>query len=769
MRRMYGSVAVCLALAGLFLGCSDGTLSGDPAENQPPTVWLSAAPPEGSVGKYTVQLYWGGWDPDGEILRYEYLITNNTTGVFEPSDTTGATWMPVVGNDSTFVFSADSLAAPGTNNQVSEFKRSHTFFIRALDDDGLRSTEPVHRSFTARTLSPRVSIQVPRRNQQTPADVPPISTYRWEATDYVSDMLTSQEPDSVQWALVATARFNNDWNQALAYLRSPASAEEWGPWAWYRAPGDSGKSWTTPPTEFGNYLFAIRAMDEAGAITPVLDDSNVRRVRVSRRTTGPLLRVTNLYMGRVETTSCSTPLTILDLPSGIPIEFDLTATAESYGGTVVGYRYGWDISDLNDPEQWEVDLTPFVGAVATVPARSFFFGTHILTIEVLDNSGFCSRVEVKLNVVQFTMERNLLVVDDFRTDETNQAGWNNALGLGSVPSDAEHDQFWADVLADVDGFDPLRDVASPAQGQELPLVLVAGYRNIVWSVFGDPSQNVPSLLYIYIQYRSKNPTGNESASGTKVTPNLLALFMAAGGHVLVTGRYPVQNAIARRPGWNTRFPLIWLYELEGAQASNQTPDVNAPPLGDQSFGYKELCLETIDLALTNAQRRRAQAQYCPVTFVRIPNANSTRDDTMREGFPLDPRFPTLTLRPEATAPGRFYEPSRQGFEAEVYNPAYFRLGGACRYVPSTPRGCFEPIYGLVCNDTGEPTYMQPVAFFTSAFADRVADVPGAIAARSAVFGFAPVYFKPAEIKPALEVIMFDEWKLPRRASVAASD
>jgi hypothetical protein len=176
MRRMYGSVAVCLALAGFFVGCGEGTLSGDEKENQPPTVWLSAAPPEGSVGKYTVQLYWGGWDPDGEILRYEYLITNNTTGVFQPSDTTGATWMPVVGNDSTFVFSADSLSNPGTSNQVSEFKRSHTFFIRALDNDGLRSTEPVHRSFTARTLSPRVSIQVPRRNQQTPADVPPIST-----------------------------------------------------------------------------------------------------------------------------------------------------------------------------------------------------------------------------------------------------------------------------------------------------------------------------------------------------------------------------------------------------------------------------------------------------------------------------------------------------------------------------------------------------------------------------------------------------------------
>jgi hypothetical protein len=89
-------------------------------------------------------------------------------------------------------------------------------------------------------------------------------------------------------------------------------------------------------------------------------------------------------------------------------------------------------------------------------------------------------------------------------------------------------------------------------------------------------------------------------------------------------------------------------------------------------------------------------------------------------------------------------------------------------VPSTPRSCFQPIYGLGCNDVNEPTYNQPVAFFTSAYADRVADVPGAIGARSAVFGFPPVMFNPDEVRPAIEYIMFNEWQLPRKVTTASN-
>jgi hypothetical protein len=772
MKRYRIFALLAAVLTALVAACATESIEGERIENQPPRVWLSAAPPEGSTEKYRVQLFWGGWDPDGELLRYEFLVTDNVTGVFDPADTAGATWSPVIGNDSTFTFSADELIEPDPDEQVAEFARSHTFFIRAVDAEGARSVRPAYRSFTARTLSPQVNILVPVSVFGS-ADVPPITTFRWRASDYVSDRLTSQEPDSVQWAMVSTVPFGNNLNATLEYLRTdPASAKEWFPWTYYRAENDSGKTWTTPPMEFGTYIFAIRAKDEAGAVTPVLDDeTNVRRVRVSTRITGPLLTVNNIYMGAVQTTSCRTPLTILDVPAGIQLQFNLSASAESYGGLVAGYRYGWDIADLEDPSQWEVDYTPFVSAIAATAPRTYFFGTHTLTVDVIDNSGFCSRIEVKVNVIQFTLERNVLIIDDFSADNDPLAlpGFTHPTGRGILPSDAEHDAFWLDMVSNLAGFDPASDVLQTSNTGEVPLALLARYKSVMWSVYSDIQQrsNYP-LLYSYIQYRQVRASGG-GGSG-KVQPNYLALAMAAGGHIMISGSHPIQLVENRQFAGSVRHPLIFLYELEGLQTGSGPNVTN--PIGDKSFAYKELCLEVIDYAFMTVNRRRyrqpAPTFYCPVNLYRRADNNSLRDDTMRGVRTLDPNFPPATLRAEITAFGKAYQPSEKGLDAEVYNPAYFRSGRACQYVPRSPRSCFQPIYGVDCLDVAEPTYNQPVAFWTSAFADRVAEVPGAVGARSVVFGFAPVYLDPVQIKPAFEYILYEEWKLPRKTTIGAS-
>ena len=46
--------------------------------------------------------------------------------------------------------------------------------------------------------------------------------------------------------------------------------------------------------------------------------------------------------------------------------------------------------------------------------------------------------------------------------------------------------------------------------------------------------------------------------------------------------------------------------------------------------------------------------------------------------------------------------------------------------------------------------------------DRLADVPGAVKARNAVWGFHPVYFEPDSVKKAIQIILHDEWKIPRK-------
>ena len=112
------TIAVLLPVV-MFLGsCSTSGPEGERLENLPPTVWLSSAPPEGTTEKYTIHLYWGGWDPDGEIAYYEYAITDNGGGTFVPSDTMGADkWSKVFANDSIFTFSADSLVETNPQGQ----------------------------------------------------------------------------------------------------------------------------------------------------------------------------------------------------------------------------------------------------------------------------------------------------------------------------------------------------------------------------------------------------------------------------------------------------------------------------------------------------------------------------------------------------------------------------------------------------------------------------------------------------------------------------
>ena len=765
-----------LAVAAVFAACSNKGIEGTHKTNQSPTVWLSAGPPEGSTGKYRIQMFWGGWDPDGEIAGYEYLVSNNV-GSFDPADTVGVPWLPVAGNDSTFTFSADepvdSLHTDNTK-QVDVFTRSHTFFIRAVDREGLRSKTPAYRSFTSRTLSPEVHIERPQVFALNPAAVPQISTYRWKALDWVDDMLLSQDPDSVQYALIPVPLSDGaNYEPTIQALQRGEKEQFFQPWVWYKAPEDSGKFWTTPVVNPGKYVFAIRAKDEAGAITPVFnpDDppssgskANVRRVSVGPLTSGPTLTVQNDYIGIIRTTSCSTPTSILDSPAGVPLTFKIQASADSYGGTIAGYRYGWDIPDLNDPEQWEIDITPFL-TTANVPPRTFFFGTHTLTMEVVDNSGYCSRVEVKVNIVQFTLERNLLVVDDDVSDEVATAGWSNG-GVG--PTDLEHDQFWADAAAEVGGFDTVIDMVDTKQ-RFIPLATLAQYKSIIWDVYGhntNANASKQPLLYDYISHRLKNPPPGQVAS-TKLQPNVLALTMAAGGHIMLCGTQPVQEVCSRVYTKGARYPIIFLYELEGKQ--DGSPNIEEP-VGDLSFAYRELCLETLDFALQTTSLRRASKQYCRIDAIRPHGGAATapREDTMREAFSLDPNFPTLTLRPEAAGPGQWWEPDHFGLDAEVYNPAYFRQGGACQYVPRNTRSCFQPVYGLECIDTLEPTYHQAIAFWTTAFADRVAEVPGAVGARSIVFGFSPVFIKPVEMQKALDYVFFKEWKLPQRTTMRAA-
>jgi hypothetical protein len=349
------------------------------------------------------------------------------------------------------------------------------------------------------------------------------------------------------------------------------------------------------------------------------------------------------------------------------------------------------------------------------------------------------------------------VIDDDTTDEQPSAGWTNG---GVWPSDAEQDGFWMDMVSGVAGFDPAIDMKDTKAGF-IPLATLAQYKSIIWDVYSDPARrkDMP-LLYSFISFPRAPASG-------KILPNVLALAMAAGSHIMVCGNMPIQDVCNRTYTTFLRYPVIWRYELEGQQSDS--PKGGTTASGDLSFAYRELCLETMDFAIATSQRERGKNQYCRIDGIRPhgPGTTSQREDTMREARSKDPNFPTLALRPEAAAPGQWYDPAVRGLDVEVYNPEYFRQS-FCQYVPVNTRPCFQPIYALGCLDTLELTFDQPIAFWTSALADHVADVPGAVAARSLVFGFPPSFLPPDEFKLSMEYILFQEWKLPASSSVTTT-
>ncbi|HEU4930261.1 MAG TPA: hypothetical protein VFU38_10575 [Candidatus Krumholzibacteria bacterium] len=230
----------------------------------------------------------------------------------------------------------------------------------------------------------------------TPSDVPPLWTYEWQV------VLNGADPADARYVLLSTSNFGDSYQVALAYLNSTENAPEWSAWAPYVA---VGTSWTSPAMAYGNYVFAVQGRDQQGTAELIDIGRNARFIKIAPRDTGPLLSVDGELINLIVTSVTSTPVTEVHLPAGYPVMFCWTAEAEFYGGVVTGYRYGWDIADPDDDAQWEMEFTPFsapqiCSAPTTAPS-----GIHMFYIEVIDNSGYKSRVPILLDTTPGTSTR----------------------------------------------------------------------------------------------------------------------------------------------------------------------------------------------------------------------------------------------------------------------------------------------------------------------------------------------------------------------------
>ncbi len=191
-----------------------------------------------------------------------------------------------------------------------------------------------------------------------------------------------------------------------------------------------------------------------------------------------------------------------DLAAGQELRFEWYGSADAYGGTIAGYRWGWDVSDLDDPDDpgWMVPFGTGPDHTAT-PVATFPSGIHVLTIECRDAATALTRAQYVLSVVPvppMSQRRPLLLIDD--VNDHASLGWFDEDDI-PLDNDFYRDGFWEGVLAGVEGWDPDQDVVDAEEDQSWDYRDAVEYRSLVWSIRSHP--------HSYVDNRFVAPYGSD--------------------------------------------------------------------------------------------------------------------------------------------------------------------------------------------------------------------------------------------------------------------
>jgi len=270
-------ISLVLVTALALVSCSD---SGAPLPNERPTVWIVSGPQDGGTTHYRPTIYWDGFDPDGEISYFEYILTDHVNGI-DPG-VAGSTWKRINTYSREFFVSADIVTNPGafdpTVLDTLETSRGHTFYVRAIDNVGTRSARAAKRTFISKNLSPVVDLLTPVAAGSDSVVVPPIMTFQWNGTDFIQSVAEVDDPVASRWILLGVDTTGGTYDLALDYIRNNPDAPEWTDWKDYTLV----RYYINPDSlAAGPHVFAVQVRDEAGAISESIDlNRNARKLMV---------------------------------------------------------------------------------------------------------------------------------------------------------------------------------------------------------------------------------------------------------------------------------------------------------------------------------------------------------------------------------------------------------------------------------------------------------------------------------------------------------
>ncbi|MBN1164330.1 MAG: hypothetical protein JXB45_07110 [Candidatus Krumholzibacteriota bacterium] len=725
-------VACLLAAAFLLSGCSNDIFTGQQPPNQIPNVYLTNGPIEGETTKYRVHFFWIGDDPDGTVLYYEYVMIDGDPIGFNPDDTTGTDkWTRTVLTDKMFTASADEYDSTVVinNNLYTKFQKTHTLFVRAVDDrGGVSKTE--YRSFNAWTFAPAVFITYPV--PPTPAGstqmLSLITTFKWYGKDPINSPWNYQAVDSIRY-LYTTYNYTS-----LRMLNeSPELFEPlWSPWYSYECEGDSGKTTVIGDDEVLSpgitHMFVVQAKDEAGAVSAIFDAGTNVRVFLPQVPTGPLLRIKDPYLGIFSFIGTNLNRQVVDIPPGFELNFSWTGDASGYGATVAYYRYGWDVEDVNEPKAWSVSPSPYI---LSAPSYIFYSGIHTLYVESVDVLGTVTLGILELRVIPALMARDLLWVDDFPSSNFSQE-------VFAFPTEEEHDDFWEAICVQAPTFVPSRDIYDVNDnGHAAPTIRhLWKYKNVIWTystAINQFSGSIWNSVVLFTPDYLVNPSSPR-------TINFLSYYMACGGHLWTLGDSRRNGGLAAVvPPWSQQFPL---YVKRQAY-----PDT----VGAQTMAYYDYCVNILD-KMEGIFRVGPEYPRRDIERDAMAYGYLDRQDPITAQCPDFPK--KLVLWDQVTLPGRFFDPQVRGFfYAECYDPAYWM-----EYNNLSSQSCFHPIYRMRARNSRSCLDHTVVAFWTTKYADVLAESEGAVAAPSIQFGLPLWFFNRAQVD-SISTAIFKMWNI----------
>ena len=548
-------VLALLVGMGAMGGC--GHEADHPIPNEAPRVEITGGPLDGSRAAYTAKVFWRGWDEDGAIDHFEYAVDPPSVfsleeiedpgaypgirvrlirGPTEQEDTLEVTkevggeeysfrWVETKEYDRSFAFEtpeADSVSTGSTKEPSGYYTGLHTILVRAQDDDGAYS-EMEYLSFTAETVTPTAKITGPEIEGQGDRDFLTVGTtitVSWDGVDPDSPD-PQKKPTGYLYRLLDlnTLPFK-------VYLMFASPTLLW------RSEG-MDSTWTYQSADTlehtffltlgHSYIFGLRAVDVAGGVQPYLEFSkNVFKFQTSDIAGFPRLTVSEPSLGDFTYLGLDKSYEV-EVPVGARLRFTWKASAEDYGGRIDGYSWGVDVADLDREgpgsgwSGWSRLTGNFRPVVFDNP------GVHVLLVRARDASGVVTLATLVMNVLDFPLDKQLLLVDDER----------------SAAPETEVDAFWDSLVEDSGMFtswDRFEAYGAGGWNAFSPKLKDMGrYKLIIWDCSG--GQPKPALLQV---------TGMDN--------RYLGAYLRAGGKLWLTGTQTVGATIQRGGGPDLQYP-----------------------------------------------------------------------------------------------------------------------------------------------------------------------------------------------------------------------